>query len=84
MGRRELILRLRCSEKTREIICRLLVSYDHACEFLRCMSEAGRCVRLGLLRVPLEFQVVSRHCRLCPMAVLVERDDHLTFKCGCR
>lgn len=37
----------RRSSKTREIICRLSVSYDYTCECLRCMSEVWYCVKCG-------------------------------------
>lgn len=79
MGSRELIVRLRCSKKKHEIISQLLVSYDHACECLRCMPEAGCCVRLGPLRVPFEF---CGDVIFCLVALFVEKSDHLVFKCG--
>lgn len=32
MDRREVIVRLRCSEKTHQIICQLSVSFEHTCD----------------------------------------------------
>ncbi len=81
MGSWELIVRLRRSEQTHEIICRLSVSYDHTCGCLRCMSEAVRWVRLKSVHVAFEFVVVLQFY-FCSMATFVDNGVHYTSEYG--
>lgn len=81
MDSREVIVRLRCSEKTHEIICRLLVSFERACERFMCMPEAGCCCEIKAIGWHVHSQNSVRvGVVFCLKALFVERGDHLGFQ----